>query len=310
MTTQSVKWMTFEKGVSDLYALYGEKSPTPLNDNALSHIKKMASLNQFIPDWDGGEIYRAIESKVKLSQVILSEDTKSEITWIVTEHENKARLSNHWFSVDNKFLFYWPSWCWKTLLAHALANKLQKRLFIINLSTVVDSSLGKTSSNIFQVFQIASANKGIIFLDEFDMLWKSRSDGNDHWEMKRIATSILQNLDSLDEETIFIAATNHIELIDTAILRRFNKKIGFSLPSKEKIQEYLSLMTNESGFKKTAQSTIKQIALSYENWSFAECRDDFMTKVKRYVLSSSETKTTLWKEFLDIHYKAQLVSRS
>ena len=241
-------------------------------------------------DYSTEELYKITNSEVKLSQIIMDSKIKEEIDWLIDEFKNQEVLNNFWLMPDNKILLYGPSWCWKTLLAYAIANKLNKKLFIVNLSTIVDSSLWKTSNKIFQVFQTASLHKWILFFDEIDMLWKKRDDQNDHWEMKRVATSILQALDFLDKDTLFIAATNFPELVDNAILRRFNKKIKFQLPTKSQLVKFLKIILNEVRLEVNDSKIIDVIASDYLWISFAEARDKFITKIKKYIIKHKNVR--------------------
>lgn len=231
----------------------------------------------------GDRAYEIINSKVRFQDMIQGSQLKTEIKFLIDEYLHKEILNKYNMKADNKILLYGPSGCGKTMAALALANKLNKKLFLVNLSTIVNSSLGKTSTNIFEVVENASIQNGIIFFDEFDSLAKMRNDENDHGEIKRIASAIIQVMDFLDENTILIAATNHMSLVDDAILRRFGKKIKFDLPSEKNIESYLKKLIKPTNLT-MSQTVIKALSKKLAGLSFAEVRDKFFEKLKRYII--------------------------
>ena len=123
-----------------------------------------------------------------------------------------------------------------------LAGELQKMMYVINLGAIVSSKLGETSKNLAKVFRQAKIENSIIFIDEFDSLGKIRDYDQDHGEMKRIVNTILQLFDYLHQNSVIIAATNQIEMIDNALLRRFDIKIKMELPNKKQIKELIDLI--------------------------------------------------------------------
>lgn len=284
-------WSSYLSQLQDVFGL------DPIKHKVNKDIQSLKEIKFHEIDYTNEEFFHIENSSVKMTQVILADDINDTIASLVNEFENKDLLSKFSLTVDNKLLFYGPSWCGKTLLAYALANQLNKKLFIVNLSTIIDSSLGKTSSKIFQIFQTASLQKGILFFDEIDMLGKKRDDINDHGEMKRIATSILQALDFLDKDTLFIAATNFPDLVDSAILRRFNKKIAFQLPTKKQLQAYSKIILKEIGIGVSQSTMYAKIATRYSSLSFAEFRDEFVTQIKKYIIKKWHIKE-LQSDFL------------
>jgi SpoVK/Ycf46/Vps4 family AAA+-type ATPase len=111
------------------------------------------------------------------------------------------------------------------------------------------TKLGETSKNLSKIFKKASLDDCIIFLDEFDSLGKIRDYSQDHGEMKRVVNTILQLFDYLPQSSIVIAATNQKEMIDEALLRRFDNIITFSLPTEKEIKELIDLTLKDGQFK-------------------------------------------------------------
>jgi AAA+ superfamily predicted ATPase len=186
-------------------------------------------------------------------------------------------------------LFFGPSGCGKTLLATALSKTLKKPLFIINLARIVDSGLGQTSTNISKVVDEATATEAIVFFDEFDALGKERADSNDHGEMRRVTSSLLQLMDHLDENVVLIAATNHKDLIDHAILRRFDRQIEFFAPEKDELRHYMALLSQKAGLEIDSLTRTK-LADKFTGDSFATAKDKFLGALKKYLLTKKENK--------------------
>lgn len=130
-----------------------------------------------------------------------------------------------------RILLYGPPGCGKTQVARLIAAELGLALLTVRCDTLVSSLLGQTSRNLRRVFEHAENRPCILFLDEFDALAKARSDEREIGELQRVVIALLQNIDSLSPETILIAATNHEELLDRAVWRRFAWHVPLALPN-------------------------------------------------------------------------------
>lgn len=133
-------------------------------------------------------------------------------------------------AVSNRLLIHGPPGTGKTTIARSVAEELQLPLVTTRSDTLVSSLLGQTSKNIRQVFDYASQAPCVLFLDEFDALAKDRSDSREIGELQRVVIALLQNMDALSSSTVLIAATNHPQLLDPAVWRRFPQKIQTELP--------------------------------------------------------------------------------
>lgn len=131
----------------------------------------------------------------------------------------------------NRLLIYGPPGTGKTTIAMRLARELELPLVLSRSDALVSSLLGQTSRNIRNIFEFAESTPSVLFLDEFDALAKDRKDSREIGELQRVVIALLQNIDALDPSTILIAATNHPELLDPAIWRRFEFTLKVDLPS-------------------------------------------------------------------------------
>ncbi len=137
-------------------------------------------------------------------------------------------------------MLHGPPGCGKTLLANHIARDLDLQMFTARLDGLISSYLGSTSKNIRALFQFASERPCVLFLDEFDAIAKLRGDTLELGELKRVVNSFLQNLDALEPHTVIIAATNHQELLDRAVWRRFAYRLELPYPSPKERQEMWS----------------------------------------------------------------------
>jgi hypothetical protein len=133
-------------------------------------------------------------------------------------------------AVPSRLLIYGPPGTGKTQTARWLAAQLELPLLTVRCDTLVSSLLGQTSRNLRRVFDYAEQNPSILFLDEFDALAGARGNERDVGELQRVVIALLQNIDALPDSTILVAATNHEQLLDAAIGRRFAFHLPMPLP--------------------------------------------------------------------------------
>jgi len=126
----------------------------------------------------------------------------------------------------------------KTLAAHWLAAKLGLPLFILDLATVMSSFLGKTGSNIRSVIDYTRGFPCVLLLDEFDAIAKRRNDEGDVGELKRLVTVLLQSIDEWPSSSLLVAATNHPDMLDLAVWRRFDLVLALNTPSSESVKQF------------------------------------------------------------------------
>ena len=179
------------------------------------------------------ELLSAFEPDGTTPQPILHADLQEKFERIVRERGLRTELRNAGLEPTKSILMVGPPGVGKTLTAHWLASRLQMPLYVLNLASVMSSYLGRTGANIRNVMHYFQQNPGILFLDEFDAVAKKRSDESDIGELRRLVTVILQELDNWPSENLLLAATNHSELLDPAIWRRFDYIIDLPLPSYE-----------------------------------------------------------------------------
>lgn len=219
---------------------------------------------------------------VDLKDIVLDSENEKSIQTLLKEYKYVEELSKYDLPINNKILLYGSSGCGKTTTAKAIAKALGKPLVILNLSNVVCSRIGETSQNVKQVFDKAAREKAVLFLDEFDQIGKEReTDDKDVGEMRRLVNSIIQLIDYYPKNAIMICATNHVEMIDKALLRRFQLRVNFEMPSQDVLDNYYDTILA------SFPDTMKDISRKY-GISFAEAKDDALTQVKSILIASLE----------------------
>lgn len=179
-------------------------------------------------------LYGGLRSE-RLNDVVLKDTLKKNLHLIIKETRYRMNLERYGVQPRRKFIFYGPPGCGKTLTAAALAGEMGLPLLTIRLENLFSRFLGSTSNHLKTIFSEMPNRPGIYLFDEFDAIGKARGDSQDVGEINRIVNSFLQLMDSDKSESIIIAATNYIELLDNAILRRFDDILVFSKPTQENI---------------------------------------------------------------------------
>lgn len=252
-------------------------------------------------------IIERLTSEYTFENLVCSDKIKDELEFFVQEHQAIEVLRKHDLPVSNKILFHGPSGCGKTLGAYVLAGELKKLMIVVNLGAIVSSKLGETSKNLSKIFKRASTEDCIIFIDEFDSLGKVRDFSQDHGEMKRVVNTILQLFDYLPQDSIVIAATNHSQMIDDALLRRFDNKIEFQLPDQTQIREIIGKTLKDDAFKLDQPRKLTQIIKSCQGLSYYSIQRTLINAIKRSIFYKKENikdiypkiNTSLWMELIE-----------
>lgn len=226
------------------------------------------------------DLYIAEKKSVPLEEVFLNPEQERLIHQVIREHNHFEQLKELNLPINHKLLFFGPSGVGKTYLAQAIATELNKKILTLNLSNLVSSRLGETAQNLKQLFDKASRESSVLFLDEFDFIATSRGhDDKDVGEMRRMVNTLIQHLDHLPEQTLLIAATNHLELIDPALSRRFPVKVPFYLPTDKELTKYYEHLLAK--MPKELKDIEYKMGISY-----AEAKDYALSEVKAKFLDS------------------------
>lgn len=217
-----------------------------------------------------------------MDDVFLSDANREDIMRLVREHGYADQLRAYGLPLNNKILLQGESGCGKTTTAKGIAAALGKKIIILDLNHVICSRIGETSQNIKMVFDKAARERAVLFLDEFDSLGKARTNfDKDVGEMRRLVNAIIQAIDYYPDHSLLIAATNHPDIIDGALLRRFQLKIDFEMPTVAVLDHYYDRILE--GFPEHAGFVERKYGIS-----FAEARDHAYTHLKYWLIESLE----------------------
>ncbi len=181
------------------------------------------------------------ETERNRSEIILDKEGCSVVDRILQEFRRSEVLRIHGMRPATKLLFCGPPGCGKTLCSEIMASELGLPLLYTRFDAIVSSYLGETAANLRKVFDYASSGRWVVLFDEFDAIGKARDDELEHGELKRVINSFLQLLDSFVAPSIIIAATNHEQLLDPALWRRFDEVMSFPIPTISEIQLLLKM---------------------------------------------------------------------
>lgn len=251
-------------------------------------------------------ILEKLTSDYSLDNLVSDDRVKKELAYFIQEHQTAEVLRKYDLPIANKVLLYGPSGCGKTLASYVLAGELKKMMVVVNLGAIVSSKLGETSKNLAKIFRKAASEECIIFIDEFDSLGKVRDYSQDHGEMKRVVNTILQLFDYLPQDSIVIAATNQKEMVDNALLRRFDLIVEFHLPSVNQIKELITLTLKNGQFTLDNKSRVTEIIKLAKGLSYYSIQKTLVTAIKRSIFNQTtkvrpldqQINTLIWKELI------------
>lgn len=210
-----------------------------------------------------------LQPQVSIEELLLEENKKELLVNFIKEHKHAKHLIKLGLPVSNTLLLHGHTGCGKTFTARILASELKKRLLIVNLSNIVSSKLGDTAKNIAMLFRKAANTEAVLFFDELDALGQRRDlDVNDASEMRRVVNSVLQLIDNLPPDAVLVGATNQLNLIDSALLRRFDTQIEYVLPTSEELNAYYDALEDKypvqfKGFQREYDISIAEAQARY-----------------------------------------------
>ncbi|MCH7995168.1 MAG: ATP-binding protein, partial [Planctomycetes bacterium] len=190
------------------------------------------------------------------------------------EYRQQDKLRQHGFSARRKLLLVGPPGCGKTMTASALSGELKLPLFSVQLHGLITKFMGETAAKLHVIFDAMTQTRGVYFFDEFDAIGASRGAKNDVGEIRRVLNSFLQFLEQDDSDSVIIAATNYVEMLDEALFRRFDDVIQYGRPAPDQIDELIRNRLHRFLGKRLAWATIRKAAAGLSHADIARgCND-------------------------------------
>jgi SpoVK/Ycf46/Vps4 family AAA+-type ATPase len=213
--------------------------------------------------------------KTRFDDVVLRSAARTQLERIVLEQRHRDRLRQFTQSPSSRLLLVGPPGSGKTMTASAIAGELHLPLFTIRLDSVITRFMGETASKLRLIFDQISTSRGVYLFDEFDAIGGRRTADNDVGEMRRVLNSFLQFLEEPNStDSVVVAATNHPELLDRALFRRFDDILEYSLPDNDAIRNVLATRLNAFHPNRMSWPAVIESALGLSQADLARAADE------------------------------------
>lgn len=285
----------FQRTVEALIAEERSKQHHVLAERLEEVLKSKPALKEtttFINDGIRGLLYEQNPYK-PLSELILNENVVQACQELIEEQHRSELLRSYSLEPRNRIMLVGPPGNGKTSLAESIATELMVPLFSIRYEGVIGSYLGETASRLKKVFDFIKTQRCVLFFDEFDAIGKERGDQQETGEIKRVVSSLLLQIDNLPSYVVVVTATNHPELLDRAVWRRFQLRIDLPNPEKPQIERWFKSF--QAKFDQPLGYSPKTLSEKMYGLSFAEIEQFGLDIQRRYVLSlpASNLKTII-----------------
>ena len=235
----------------------------------------------------------------RLEDLELPETTRLGTRQLIEEQQRASLLRSHSLEPRHRVLLVGPPGNGKTSLAEAIAESLAIPLFTVRYELMIGSFLGETAARLKRVFDYARTTPCVLFFDEFDAVGKERGDTHETGEIKRVVTSLLMQIDELPSYVVAVAATNHAELLDRAVWRRFQLRLSLPAPDEAQLTAFLTKLSNRATVELGLRP--QEIATTLGAVSYSEAEQFFLDLARRQVLSLGEANASaIAKEQLSI----------
>lgn len=249
--------------------------------------------------------------KTRLGEMILGNTVAGQIERVIREQRHASRIIEQGLSPRSKLLLVGPPGTGKTMTASVLAGELGLALFQVRLDGLITKYMGETAARLRQVFDSTSRARGVYFFDEFDAIGSQRDISNDVGEIRRVLNSFLQMIEHERSHSLVVAATNHSEVLDPALFRRFDDVLYYELPDETQIAKLLrsrlarssvrripwgrlassAIGLSHADISRAADETLKDVLISSDPASVGEARIGTMLEERRSIAQRMASKT-------------------
>lgn len=234
-------------------------------------------------DYRAENLMTEVSPTKKLTDLVLPTDVVNISEQFVKEQYRVDLLRSYALEPRNKILLIGPPGNGKTSLAEALAESLMLPLYVVKYDSLIGAYLGETASRLRKLMDYVSTRKCVLFFDEFETLGKERGDTHETGEIKRVVSSLLLQIDNLPSHVIVIGATNHPELLDRAVWRRFQIKMTLPTPTRVNIIAWLEKFQHKH--KVRFEYASETIAKKMMGTNYAELEEFGLSVLRQYVLT-------------------------
>jgi len=238
-----------------------------------------------VRSFDGGHggLLFEVEPRRTLTSLLLNEAVATACRELVEEQQRKDLLRSYGVEPRHRVLLSGPPGNGKTSLAEAIATELLVPLFVVRYEAVIGSFLGETSGRLKRLFDFVRTHQCVLFFDEFDTLGKERGDTHETGEIKRVVSSLLLQIDALPSHVVVVTATNHAELLDRAVWRRFQLRLAVPAPTVAQKEEWFARL--QKRLDAPLGMTPRALAARLQASSFSDLEQFCEDIQRRYVLA-------------------------
>ena len=279
--------MLFEKTVEAIVSEERAKQHDLLADKLMETFlfgkaKKNDNIAPLINYQFDKNLFWELVPSITFEDLILDDKLEKTCMEFIEEHNRCDLLASFGIEPRNRILLVGPPGNGKTSLAEAIAESLSVPLIVVRYETLIGSYLGETSLRLKEVFDYCKTRKCVLFFDEFDTIGKERGDKHESGEIKRVVSSLLLQIDKLPSHVIVITASNHPELLDKAVWRRFQLRLELKKPTKKDIKSYIR---NFQLKIKDIKLPINTIATTLIGASYSDISEVCDNITRKYILS-------------------------
>ena len=238
--------------------------------------------NTYTFEQRANDLYQEVIPSRTLQDLLLPPDVHTVINEVVAEHHRVDLLRSYSLEPRNRLLFIGSPGNGKTSLAEALAESLMVPLLRVRYDGIVGAYLGETAVRLRRLLDAARTRKCVLFFDEFETLAKERGDTHETGEIKRVVSSLLLQIDDLPSHVIVVGATNHPELLDRAVWRRFQVRVELPMPTRSRLADWFARF--EKRLKQPLGYSPDTLAKKLFGANFAEAEEFATSVMRQYVL--------------------------
>ncbi len=228
-----------------------------------------------------------VQPQVRLDQLLLPLPVVESGRQLIEEHVRSDVLRSHGYEPRHRVLLSGPPGNGKTSFAEGVAEALALPFFVVRYDALIGSYLGETNARLRKLFDYVRTQPCVLFFDEFDAIGKERGDTHETGEIKRVVSFLLMQLDQLPSYVVVMAATNHAELLDRAVWRRFQMRLSFPMPDRNGVEALLDRYI--SRWPQAPKALVNRIATSLGPLNYSEVVDFCQNVRRRQVLGLGET---------------------
>ncbi len=249
---------------------------------------------QFTPDLS--DLVLLTKPKAYLNNLVISKTLTGKINRILKEYLHKGKLEKHGLLNRRKLLMAGKPGTGKTMTASVIASELNLPLYTVQMDRLINKYMGETGAKLRQIFDVIKKQKGVFLFDEFDAIGAERTNENEVGEMRRVLNLFLQFIENDNSESLILAATNNIDILDKALFRRFDDVLHYQLPDDSQILHLLE--DRFAGFKLSFQ--LGNVLDCAYGLSHSDITQACLDAIKEYILEDKKSITmTSFCHFLD-----------